>query len=126
MEAHLIVDTIVGRHGGLRAVLAQVALVAPTDATVLISGATGTGTLPISSDTVVAVSSPSTFGQAESSVIVEALRAAAGRIAGKGEPQNGSASNVQPCRTRFAASASQKHNIRTSQRTQGAAMHDHP
>ena len=41
-------------------------------------------TLPTSSDTVVAVSSPSTFRQAESSVIVEALRAAAGRIAGKG------------------------------------------
>jgi formate hydrogenlyase transcriptional activator len=36
-------DTVVGRHGGLRAVLAQVALVAPTDATVLISGETGTG-----------------------------------------------------------------------------------
>jgi len=40
--------------------------------------------LPTSSDIVVAVSSPSTFRQAESSVIVEALRAAAGRIAGKG------------------------------------------
>jgi formate hydrogenlyase transcriptional activator len=37
-----------------------------------------------SSETLVAVSSPSTFRQAESSVIVEALRAAAGRIAGKG------------------------------------------
>ena len=36
-------DTIVGRHGGLRPVLAQVALVAPTDATVLICGETGTG-----------------------------------------------------------------------------------
>jgi formate hydrogenlyase transcriptional activator len=42
-----------------------------------------TATLPASSDTVVAVSSPSTFRQAESSVIVEALKAAAGRIAGK-------------------------------------------
>jgi len=41
-------------------------------------------TLSTSSDTVVAVSSASTFRQAESSVIVEALRAAAGRIAGKG------------------------------------------
>ena len=41
-------------------------------------------TLSTASDTVVAVSSPSTFRQAESSVIVEALRAAAGRIAGKG------------------------------------------
>jgi formate hydrogenlyase transcriptional activator len=40
-------------------------------------------TLPTSSDTVVAVSSSSTFRQAESSVIIEALRAAAGRIAGK-------------------------------------------
>jgi formate hydrogenlyase transcriptional activator len=40
--------------------------------------------LPASSYTVVAVSSPSSFRQAESSVIVEALRAAAGRIAGKG------------------------------------------
>src|SRR5215469_5860930 len=36
-------DTIVGRDGGLRPVLAQVALVAPTDATVLICGETGTG-----------------------------------------------------------------------------------
>ena len=40
--------------------------------------------LPTSSDTVMAVSSPSSFRQAESSVIVDALRAAAGRIAGKG------------------------------------------
>jgi len=40
--------------------------------------------LPSSSETVVAVSSPSTFRQAESSVIIDALRAAAGRIAGKG------------------------------------------
>ena len=39
--------------------------------------------LPTSSDTVIAVSSTSTFRQAESSVIIEALRAAAGRIAGK-------------------------------------------
>jgi formate hydrogenlyase transcriptional activator len=36
-------NTIVGRDGGLRPVLAQVALVAPTDATVLICGETGTG-----------------------------------------------------------------------------------
>ena len=36
-------DTIVGRHGGLRAVLSQVAIVAPTNATVLICGETGTG-----------------------------------------------------------------------------------
>ena len=36
-------DTIVGRHSGLRAVISQVAIVAPTDATVLISGETGTG-----------------------------------------------------------------------------------
>jgi formate hydrogenlyase transcriptional activator len=41
-------------------------------------------TLRTSSDTVVAVGSNSTFRQAESSVIIEALRAAAGRIAGKG------------------------------------------
>jgi formate hydrogenlyase transcriptional activator len=40
-------------------------------------------TLPTSSDTVVAVNSSSTFRQAELSVIIEALRAAAGRIAGK-------------------------------------------
>jgi len=40
-------------------------------------------TLPTSSDTVVAVGSNSTFRQAESSVIIEALRAADGRIAGK-------------------------------------------
>jgi formate hydrogenlyase transcriptional activator len=43
-----------------------------------------TAALPATSDTVIAVNSPSTFKQAESSVIVEALRAAAGRIAGKG------------------------------------------
>jgi formate hydrogenlyase transcriptional activator len=36
-------DTIVGRHGGLRAILAQAQAVAPTDATVLITGETGTG-----------------------------------------------------------------------------------
>lgn len=36
-------DTIVGRHGGLRAVLSQVETVAPTSSTVLISGETGTG-----------------------------------------------------------------------------------
>jgi formate hydrogenlyase transcriptional activator len=36
-------DTIVGRHGGLREVLSQVAIVARTNATVLISGETGTG-----------------------------------------------------------------------------------
>jgi formate hydrogenlyase transcriptional activator len=41
-------------------------------------------TLCTSSDTVVAVGSNSTFRQAESSVIIDALRAAAGRIAGKG------------------------------------------
>ena len=36
-------DTIVGRRGGLRPVLSQVEAVAPTNATVLISGETGTG-----------------------------------------------------------------------------------
>ena len=36
-------DTIVGRRGGLRAVLSQVEIVAPTNSTVLISGETGTG-----------------------------------------------------------------------------------
>jgi len=36
------------------------------------------------SETVVAVSSPSTFRQAESNVIIDALRSAAGRIAGRG------------------------------------------
>ena len=40
--------------------------------------------LPASSDSVVAVSLPASFRQAESNVIIEALRAAAGRIAGKG------------------------------------------
>jgi len=40
--------------------------------------------LRASSETVVALSSTSTFRQAESSVIIEALRAAAGRIAGRG------------------------------------------
>jgi formate hydrogenlyase transcriptional activator len=42
------------------------------------------GTLPTCSETVAAVSSSSTFRQAESSVIIEALRAATGRIAGTG------------------------------------------
>jgi formate hydrogenlyase transcriptional activator len=41
-------------------------------------------TLPASSDNIVAVSLPSSFRQAESSVIIDALRAAAGRIAGRG------------------------------------------
>jgi formate hydrogenlyase transcriptional activator len=36
-------DAVVGRHGGLRAVLAQVEAVASTKATVLITGETGTG-----------------------------------------------------------------------------------
>ncbi len=36
-------DEIIGRHGGLRAIFSQVEIVAPTDATVLISGETGTG-----------------------------------------------------------------------------------
>jgi len=36
-------ETIIGRRGGLRSVLAQVDAVAPTTATVLISGETGTG-----------------------------------------------------------------------------------
>jgi formate hydrogenlyase transcriptional activator len=40
--------------------------------------------LPVASETVVAVSSPSSFREAESSVIIDALRAAAGRIAGRG------------------------------------------
>src|SRR5208283_2710562 len=40
--------------------------------------------LPPSSEISVAIGAPSTFRQAESSVIVDALRAAAGRIAGKG------------------------------------------
>ena len=43
-QAHAsFLDTIVGRHGGLHAVLSQVEIVAPTNATVLISGETGTG-----------------------------------------------------------------------------------
>ncbi len=41
-------------------------------------------TLPTCSESIMAVSSPSTFRQAESTVIMDALRAAAGRIAGKG------------------------------------------
>jgi formate hydrogenlyase transcriptional activator len=36
-------ETIVGRHGGLRSILSQVEAVAPTNATVLITGETGTG-----------------------------------------------------------------------------------
>jgi formate hydrogenlyase transcriptional activator len=43
-----------------------------------------TAALQTCSDMVVAVSSGSTFKQAESGVIIEALRAAAGRIAGRG------------------------------------------
>jgi hydrogenase-4 transcriptional activator len=37
------VETIVGRWGGLRSILSGVEVVAPTDATVLITGETGTG-----------------------------------------------------------------------------------
>ena len=37
------VETIVGRCGGLRSILSEVEAVAPTDATVLITGETGTG-----------------------------------------------------------------------------------
>jgi len=37
------VETIVGRRGGLRTILSQVEAVAPTNATVLIAGETGTG-----------------------------------------------------------------------------------
>jgi formate hydrogenlyase transcriptional activator len=40
--------------------------------------------VPTASETVVAVSSPSSFRQAESNVIIDALRSAAGRIAGRG------------------------------------------
>src|SRR5215475_199901 len=40
--------------------------------------------LPTSSEINVAIGTPSTFRQAESSVIIDALRAASGRIAGKG------------------------------------------
>jgi formate hydrogenlyase transcriptional activator len=36
-------DSIVGRRGGLRSILAQVEAVAPTNATILINGETGTG-----------------------------------------------------------------------------------
>src|ERR1700690_2554376 len=36
-------ETIVGRRGGLRSILSQVVAVAPTSATVLITGETGTG-----------------------------------------------------------------------------------
>jgi transcriptional regulator with GAF, ATPase, and Fis domain len=36
-------ETIVGRRGGLRDILSQVEAVAPTNATVLITGETGTG-----------------------------------------------------------------------------------
>ena len=43
-----------------------------------------TAALAKSSDMIVAVSSASSFRQAESNVIIDALRAAAGRIAGKG------------------------------------------
>lgn len=42
------------------------------------------------SDAIVAVESASSFRQAECSVIIDALRAASGRIAGKGGPQRGS------------------------------------
>ena len=42
------------------------------------------GMIPTASEEVVAVSSPSSFRRAESTVIIDALRAAAGRIAGQG------------------------------------------
>src|SRR5260370_17752784 len=37
------VETIVGRCGGLRSILSEGEIVAPTDATLLINGETGTG-----------------------------------------------------------------------------------
>jgi formate hydrogenlyase transcriptional activator len=40
---HSFLETIVGRRGGLRAILSHVEAVAPTNATVLITGETGTG-----------------------------------------------------------------------------------
>lgn len=40
---HSFIEAIVGRRGGLRTVLSQVEAVAPTNATVLITGETGTG-----------------------------------------------------------------------------------
>jgi formate hydrogenlyase transcriptional activator len=40
--------------------------------------------LPTSSEISVAMATPSSFRQAESSVIIDALKAASGRIAGKG------------------------------------------
>jgi formate hydrogenlyase transcriptional activator len=43
-----------------------------------------TAALPAVSETIFTVSAPSSFRQAESTVIIEALRVAAGRIAGKG------------------------------------------
>jgi formate hydrogenlyase transcriptional activator len=45
---------------------------------------------PTASETIVAVNSPSSFRQAESSVIVDALRAAAGGSRGEAEPPSGS------------------------------------
>ena len=45
-----LLETIVGRNGGLRAILAQVAAVAHTNATVLIDGETGTGKEVIARD----------------------------------------------------------------------------
>src|SRR5258708_37078105 len=42
-RAQSSLETIVGRRGGLRSILSQVEAVAPTNATVLISGETGTG-----------------------------------------------------------------------------------
>ena len=42
-EQPSFLDTIVGRRGGLRSILSQVEAVAPTNATVMISGETGTG-----------------------------------------------------------------------------------
>jgi len=41
--SHSFLETIVGRQGGLRTVLAQVKAAAPANATVLITGETGTG-----------------------------------------------------------------------------------
>jgi hypothetical protein len=59
-------------------------------------------TLRACSETFVAFSSPSTFRAAESGVIIEGLRAAAGRTAGTGGPPHGSDSNVRRCKTRSA------------------------
>jgi formate hydrogenlyase transcriptional activator len=73
----------------------------------------------------VASSLTSSFRQAERSVIVEALKATAGRIAGKGGAAERLGLKRTTLQNKIAASASQKHITRTREtELSGVAVHE--